>query len=103
MATEPLVGENIHPGARSVGLPPRPFLYTLDQIATLLDLTQTQIEQQYIFWDQRSVGRVPKNKMMARNIAHHDQKPDWRVAERELVRWMKYKGFRFYERSSVRG
>ncbi len=103
MATPPKVGENIHPGARNVGLPPRPFLYTLDQISTLLDLTQREVEMRYIFWDQRSVGMVPKDKMMARNIAPKDSKPDWRVAERELVRWMKHKGFRFYERSSVRG
>ncbi len=103
MATEPRVGENIHPGARSVGLPPRPFLYTLDQIATLLDVTQKMVELHYIFWDGRSVGMVDKNKMMARNIAPANERPDWRVAERELVRWMKRKGFRFYERSSVRG
>lgn len=103
MATDIPPGENLRRSARSVGLPPRPFLYTLDQISTILDLPQSRVEQAYIFWDQRSVGPVNKDQMMARNIAPKNQRPDWRVADSELIRWMKRKGFRFYERASVRG
>ena len=35
--------------------------------------------------------------IMCRNIAEPDVRPDWRVAENELIRWMKFKGFLFSE------
>lgn len=99
-------------GARSrplsrerVGLPPRPFLYTLDQIAALLNLSEHTILTRYIYYQNYTFGPAPKNKMVAHNITQegmvHPQatsKNDWRVAEQEFIRWMKYKGFTFYER-----
>lgn len=84
-----------------LGLPARPFLYTLDQLATLLSIELQQFRARHIYYDGRSIGPQQKKEMMARNIAEPDEKPDWRVAERELKRWMKYRGFRFYERGWV--
>lgn len=83
---------------KEVGLPPRPFLYTLDQIATLIDVSVVNLKDRYLFFDGRSVGARPKDRMFARNIAAEGETPDWRVMEQELIRWLKAKRFRLYER-----
>lgn len=84
----------------SVGLPQRPFLYTLDQIANLVAVDLLTVKAS-VHFEGRSVGARPVKKMLARNIAPEGERPDWRVAERELVRWLRTKGFRFYERGWV--
>lgn len=85
-------------GRKAVGLPAKPFLYTIDQIAALLSLEHAAVTRS-IFYEGRSVGARPKDKMLARNIDPADARPEWRVAETELIRWMRSKGFRFYERT----
>lgn len=72
-------------------LPPRPFLYTLDQVADLLAVSNVA---PYIFYDGRSTGTPPKDKMLARNIAPSGDRPEWRIEEQELIRWFKRTGFR---------
>lgn len=83
--------------AEGVGLPIRPFLYTLDQIATMLAMTEVRLRD-HVHFEGRAPGARPPDKMVARNIAQVDQPPEWRVAERELLRWLRRRGFRFYER-----
>ena len=86
------------PNPESVGLPTRVFLYTLDQIAALLDIQQLTLETQHIYFDCRSMGAKTKHHMYAYNIAQPGQPPDWRVTESELIRWLKVKRMRFYLR-----
>ena len=81
-----------------IGLPYRPFLYTTDQIAVLLEVDEKKVKADYLYFEGRSIGVSHRGLMIARNIAPADQPPDWRVAERELIRWMKTKGFKYYER-----
>lgn len=81
-----------------VNLPVRVFLFTLDQIATVLSVDETTVRAAYIYYEGRSIGGQPKSLMLARNIANPNERPDWRVAELELVRWMRLKGFRFTQR-----
>lgn len=81
-----------------MGLPPRPFLYTLDQIAQIVSLSTGTLARSYIFYAGRTTGLRSKNQMRARNIAAAEDKPEWRVAEEELIRWMKVKGYRYHER-----
>lgn len=83
--------------ARNIGLPVRPFLYTLDQIATLLVLEEPSLLRS-IHFEGRTPGARHITKMVARNIAPTGESPEWRIAEREFVRWLRVKGFRFYER-----
>ena len=85
------------PDAEAIGLPIRPFLYTLDQIGTMLVLTEAQVHKD-VHFEGRAPGARPRDKMVARNIAGPNDPPEWRVAERELLRWLRVKGFRFYER-----
>lgn len=66
----------------------------------MLDVSELTLKQKYVYFEGRSIGSRANNLMMARNIAPAGEKPDWRVAEREFIRWMRVKGFRYYERSS---
>jgi hypothetical protein len=102
-ARAPEPGENIGTMSRSVGLPMKPFLYTLDQVSALLEVEIDALYKHYIYYQGRSTGGVRKDLLIAHNIAPHDLKPDWRVGEKELVRWLRRKGFRYYDRASIRG
>lgn len=85
----------------AAGLPFRPFLYTVDQIAVLLNLDERTILREYLYFEGRSIGTRSKQLMVARNISPPTKDPEWRIAERELVRWMRFKGFRYYERGMI--
>jgi hypothetical protein len=84
-----------------IGLPPRPFLYTVDQIAMLTNLSEQALHTQHLFHENRDDGIRKRHQMLARNVAPPDQRPDWRVAETELIRWFKVKGFKYYDRGTV--
>lgn len=84
-----------------VGLPPRPFLYTVDQVAAILSLTPGNVKRLYLWYDGRQVGVRPKDKLRAVNIAGEDDRPEWRISEQELIRWLRLKGFKYYERAWV--
>lgn len=92
-STARAVGES-----KNVGLPPRPFLYTLDQVAGLVNLDLTEFKKKYCYYENRSTGVKRKFLVSARNIAAPDDRPDWRISERELIRWMRYMGFKYYDR-----
>ena len=70
-------------------LPPRPFLYTLDQIMDLLRYEKVDDVAKSVHFDGRSPGTQPPKKMLARNIAAPDEKPEWRVEEAEFIRWLR--------------
>lgn len=95
-------GESAHlpAGGENIGMPTRVFLFTMDQLSVMLDLEVQSLQQYYIYFEGRSIGARRRDLMLARNIAPPDQKPDWRVAEREFIRWMRVKGFRHYERGA---
>lgn len=93
-------GVGLPPGRESVGLPARVFLYTIDQISVMLDLSEKVIKDSYLFYEGRTVGTKRRDLILARNIAPDNEKPEWRVTERELIRWMKVKGFRYYDRGA---
>lgn len=81
---------------KEVELPPRVFLYTLDQIAFILNINLSTLRLSYIYFQGLSTGVKSRHFMVARDVSPPDSsKPEWRVTETELVRWMKLKGFRF--------
>lgn len=87
---------------RDIGLPVREFMYTLDQIAFLLQIEESQLKRAYLHYESRSVGTCPKDRMLAVDISPDNAaRPEWRVAERHLKRWMRYKGWKVYERGYV--
>jgi hypothetical protein len=41
--------------------------------------------------------------MLARDISPDDaERPDWRVSEKDFVRWLRFKGFRYHERGYIK-
>lgn len=84
--------------AEKIGLPPRPFLYTLDQISGMISIPLDTLKRSYIYFENRSIGRQERTLIAARNIAPRDDAPEWRVSEREFIRWMRYMGYKYYDR-----
>lgn len=88
---------------QDVGLPIREFLYTLDQIAYLLSIEEKSLRVSYVHYEGRSVGTCPKDKLLAVDIStDSNPRPEWRVSERHLKRWMRFKGWRIYERGYLK-
>lgn len=86
-----------------VGVPVRPFLWTLDQVSTILEIDIMQLRQAgYIHYEGRSIGLPSKQVMIARNIAPADRRPEWRIAEKELLRWLRVKGFKYYDKGFIK-
>lgn len=81
---------------KTVISPIRPFLYTLDQISSMLAIDERELIAVYLFLDGRSTFPKAKHHLTARNIAPPDHEPEWRVIEAELVRWLKVLGYSFY-------
>lgn len=78
----------------------------MDQIAALLNLSEHTIATRYIHYQNYTFGPHKPDKMIAHNISREgavnpraSTKNDWRVSEDEFMRWMKRKGFRFYDRA----
>lgn len=86
-------------GAKKVGLPPRPFLYTMDQISVMTDLSERALAQQHIYFEGRDIGVRKPHQMIARNLNQGQplEKPDWRILDKEFIRWMRAKGYKYYE------
>lgn len=82
-----------------LNLPYRPFLYTLDQLAVILGISEDALRKgDYLFFMGRQSGRATPDEIRVHNIAPRTAKPEWRCEERELMRWMKRKGFRYVDR-----
>lgn len=89
------------PERERVGLPPRIILYTPDQLAAMLSMDEKYVTRALLFYDRLEPGIRPKEKLLARNIAPDGEKPEWRVTEKELLRYLRLKGIKFYERGYV--
>lgn len=79
---------------RRVRLPEHPILYTLDQVAVILSLTDTQLRTRVSFTG-REVGG--SSRMRAINISDAGAKPEWRISERELKLWLARHGYKLEE------
>lgn len=93
-------GVNLPAGGAKIGLPTRVFLFTIDQISVMTDIGEPTLRNHHIFYQGRSIGSRKKAMMVAINVAPPEEKPDWRITEREFIRWMRLKGFRYYERGA---
>lgn len=88
---------------KEVGLPVRPFLYTLDQIAGLLSMSKDTLHRLVIYYEGRSVHRRTPEDLQFINLAKRGVKPEvWRCSEEEFIRWMRFKGFKVRDSSWAR-
>lgn len=85
----------------SVGLPSRPFLYTVDQVAMLLAVSEYYLKHEYAHWMGLSIGVPHPDRIVFRNIAPNGAAAEWRCSEREVVRFLRYKGYKYYERGFI--
>lgn len=83
-------------------LPPRVFLYTLDQIESMVQIPVSTLKQSFVHFEGRTVGQRRLDRLRAVNIAPDTLPPEWRVTDEELIRWLKRKGFRVTERAWIR-
>jgi hypothetical protein len=83
----------VDPDKATVTLPGHDFLYTLDQIALILGVEEKSLKDQKVYFTGRMPDAHHRDRMMAVNIANPESHPDWRVSEREFVRWLGRKGF----------
>jgi hypothetical protein len=79
-----------------IALPPRIFMYTIDQIAMMLEVEEKYIKQNLLHYEHRSPGICPKSKMRAVNLAAEGDTPQWRVTENTLLGFLRRRGVRFY-------
>lgn len=101
MTTEPRSGNKSESDRVSVGLPTRPFLYTIDQVAMLLAVGEAYVKLEYAHWMGRSIGIPSPDRIVFRNIAPEGASPEWRCSEREIIRFLRLKGYKYYERGFV--
>lgn len=80
-----------------VGVPPLLFLFTIDQIASMLNISEKRVRESYLFYQGRSTGIMPRHQMRAVNIAPASEKADWRISNREFISWAKRMGFKLYD------
>lgn len=78
-------------------------MFTIDQIAFLLELEEEYVKKFLLHYEGRSVGPCPRDRLMAVDVSPDSApKPEWRVAEKHLKRWMRFKGWKIYDRGYVR-
>lgn len=84
--------------APQVSLPIRSFMYTIDQIAHMLNANEKTIRDRYLWYTGRDHGQ-PGTKLRAINIAPLEPgvKADWRVSEEDFFLWLKQRGITFHE------
>ena len=86
-----------------IDFPWREFMFTLDQIAFLLDIEQDYLINNYLYLPGgRSTGS-PTGRIRCTNIARPDQEPNWRVSETAFRFWCKQKGIKIRERTTAIG
>lgn len=76
----------------SIWLPRHDFYYTIDQIALMLGVEESWLRERIYF-----AGRMPdlhvRDKLQAVNLAESDERPRWRISNRDLARWLVRKGY----------
>jgi hypothetical protein len=83
-------------GESEIRLPSKPFLYTLDQVAHLLNVTEVQLRASFVYFATDTSGPNLKKLLTARNIAALGDTPEWRISEDELKAFLKRKGFKIW-------
>lgn len=78
-----------------VVLPVVPFLFTLDQVAGIVQMSLASLKSTYIFYLQRTTGPKRVHHFTAVNVAPDGESPEWRISEDELKKWLHRQGFRF--------
>lgn len=82
------------PNRGLIVLPPKPFFYTVDQIAQLVGSSNpTSFATKYVFREGHDVGARSPRQLRAINIDPEWRLyEEWRIHEGELKRWLRFIG-----------
>jgi len=80
-------------GRAEVGLPPLLFLFTLEQICSMIQVEMKPLMRNHLWYTGVTPGFPMRRQMRAVNIGEHDT-PIWRVTHRDFVAWAKRQGFK---------
>lgn len=76
-----------------IAMPVRVFLYTVDQVSAILNIDEEDLMARYLYFTGLSTGIAGK-RMTARNVEiDPDLPPRWRVAESEVLRYLRARGY----------
>lgn len=85
---------NLNQKLTKVGLPGLVFMFTVDQIASMMNVSEDTIRSVYLYFQGRSTGIKRRHMMTAVNVAPENEKPNWRVSLEEYRLWLKRMGFK---------
>lgn len=78
-----------------VGMPNLVFMFTVDQIASMLNISEDSVISTYLYFQGRTTGMKKKHHMFAVNIApDSSEKAMWRVSLEEFRKWLSRMGFK---------
>ena len=80
---------------QEVELPVHTFLYTIDQIAYMMNVSEKHLRDKTIWYIGREYGHFNVMRLKAINIRSHGDKPEWRVEEQEFIRFLKARRIKF--------
>lgn len=83
-----------------LGLPPRVFFYTLGQVGAIIEMSEADVLKKVVYLEGREVGRKMRGQLQAINVARGDHTPEWRVEDAELIRWLRHKKIRRFDRGA---
>jgi hypothetical protein len=91
---KPTTASNANRRLAAVGLPPLVFMFTIDQISSMMNMSEKYVRAEYLFYLGRSTGLKKRHHMNAVNIAPEGEKAEWRVSWEEFLSWLKKMGFK---------
>jgi hypothetical protein len=79
------------------GLPRPPFFWTLDQVATMLGITESLLLASYVWRVGKDKGRYDLSLLRAVNINPQAERSEFRVSDGEFVRWLHHMDLWIYD------
>ncbi|ADD80839.1 gp053 [Rhodococcus phage ReqiDocB7] len=82
--------------ADAIELPLKTFMYTVDQIAYMFDISEKHLREKILFYVGREMKKQDPMMLRAINIRGLNEAAEWRVTEEELIRWCRKRKVNFY-------
>lgn len=77
----------------TIRLPEHEFFYTTDQVAVILSVEEPWLRER-IYYAGRMPDTYVRDRIQAINLAGPNERPRWRISNRELTRWLIRKGYK---------
>lgn len=81
---------------RHSDLPARPVFWTLDQVASMLQVDLEYFKRRLVFYEGKSAGMDATKMFRAIDVSAPQDVPAWRIHSDEIIRWCKVRNVRIY-------